>query len=50
MRQAGLRHVLGRDKTVTTTSPDPSVPRPPDLVEPHFSAPCPNRLWLVDFT
>ncbi len=50
MRQAGLRGVLGRERTVTTTRPDPSVPRPPDLVERDFSAPCPNRLWLVDFT
>ena len=50
MRQAGLRGVLGRETTVTTTRPDPSAPRPPDLVQRDFSAPCPNRLWLVDFT
>ncbi len=50
MRQAGLRGVQGREKSVTTTTPDASAPRPPDLVERDFTAPAPNRLWLVDFT
>ena len=33
-----------------TTRADGSSRRPPDLVDRDFSAPAPNRLWLVDFT
>ena len=35
---------------VRTTKPDSSAPRPPDLVQRDFTAPAPNRLWIVDFT
>lgn len=50
MRAAGLQGARRGRKFTTTTPPDPSVARPPDLVARDFSAPAPNRLWLVDFT
>jgi putative transposase len=49
MRQAGLRGVR-RGRQFITTKADTRAARPPDLVERDFSAPAPNRLWLVDFT
>ncbi len=49
MRAAGLRGAR-RGRGFTTTKPDPTAARPPDLVGRDFSAPAPNRLWLVDFT
>lgn len=33
-----------------TTIPDPGHHRAPDLVDRLFQAPCPNRLWVADFT
>jgi putative transposase len=49
MRGAGLTGARRGRRTVTTR-PDPSAARPPDLVERNFTAPAPNRLWVVDFT
>jgi putative transposase len=49
MRADGLRGVT-RGGPVRTTKPDSSAPRPPDLVQRDFTAPAPNRLWIVDFT
>ncbi len=49
MRTAGLKGVR-RDKSFKTTRSDPAANRPPDLVKRDFSAPAPNKLWLVDFT
>jgi len=49
MRAAGLRGAV-RGKTFRTTRPDPAAKRPPDLVKRDFTAPSPNKLWLVDFT
>ena len=49
MRADGLRGVT-RGRPVRTTKPDSSAPRPPDLVQRDFTAPAPNRLWIVDFT
>ena len=34
----------------TTTIPDTSAPRPPDLVDRDFTATRPNELWVADFT
>jgi putative transposase len=34
----------------TTTCADPSHERAPDRVNRNFTAPAPNRLWVVDFT
>jgi len=50
MRTAGLHGVV-RGRKFRTTRPDPSgqVTRPADLVGRDFTAPAPNRLWLVDF-
>lgn len=45
----GLRGVT-RGGPVRTTKPDSSALRPPDLVQRDFTAPAPNRLWIVDFT
>jgi len=49
MRTAGLQGAR-RGKVFKTTRADTSVPRPPDLVRREFTAPAPNRLWVVDFT
>ena len=49
MRVEGLRGVR-RGKQFVTTRPDRSVDRPADLVKRTFTAPAPNRLWVVDFT
>ena len=49
MRQMGLRGVV-RGKEATTTVPDKGAPCPADLVNRRFRAPCPNALWVSDFT
>ena len=49
MRADGLRGAR-RDRRVRTTRPAQDVVRPPDLVRRDFTAPAPNRLWVVDFT
>ena len=49
MRKAGLRGVQ-RGKPVFTTITDPADARPADLVNRHFKAPTPNRLWVADIT
>ena len=49
MRDLGLQGVR-RDARVRTTRPDPAGERAPDRVNRDFTAPAPNRLWLVDFT
>jgi putative transposase len=51
MRRLGLAGA--RRGGYVTTRPDPNLPadeRAPDLVRRDFTAPAPNRLWLVDFT
>jgi putative transposase len=49
MRQMGLRGAV-RGKIRRTTIPDPTVPRPADLVERRFTATRPNQLWVADLT
>ncbi len=49
MRDLGLRGAV-RGKPVRTTQPDDATPRPQDLVDRHFAAPAPNRLWVADLT
>ena len=51
MRVAGLQGVV-RGRAFRTTRPDSTgrVSRPADLVDRDFTAPAPNRLWVVDFT
>jgi putative transposase len=49
MRGLGLVGVR-RGKKVRTTVADGSAPRPADLVDRHFAAPAPDRLWVADFT
>ena len=49
MRADGLRGVR-RGRQFITTRPDRGAVRPPDLVKRNFTAPAPNRLWVVDFT
>ncbi len=49
MRQQGLVGVR-RGKRRRTTIRDDQADRPTDLVERNFSAECPNRLWVADFT
>jgi putative transposase len=54
MRDLGLRGAhRGGDAFYITTRADPGLhpaSRPPDLVRRDFTAPAPNRLWVVDFT
>jgi putative transposase len=49
MRQMGLKGVM-RGKPVRTTISDRASPCPADRVNRQFHAPCPNALWLADFT
>src|SRR5208282_4202724 len=49
MRAAGLVGV-SRRKWLTTTVRDRDARPAPDLVERHFVAPGPNRLWVADIT
>ena len=49
MRELGLRGAV-RGKPVRTTIGDDAADRPRDLVDRHFAAPAPNRLWVADLT
>ncbi|OYO13992.1 IS3 family transposase [Enemella evansiae] len=49
MRLAGVRGVK-RSKKVFTTTPDPALERPTDLVNRRFTADAPRRLWVADIT
>jgi len=50
MRKLGLYGARRGDSFYVTTRSDPSHVRAPDLVGRNFTAPAPNRLWVVDFT
>jgi transposase InsO family protein len=49
MRIAGLRGV-SRRRWITTTRRKPDARPAPDLVQRHFSADAPDRLWVADAT
>jgi transposase InsO family protein len=49
MKAMGLQGVV-RGKSVRTTVPDPAAACPLDRVNRQFQAPCPNALWVSDFT
>jgi len=49
MRGMGLQGAV-RGRTFTTTVPDATAMRPPDLVDRDFSASRPNELWVADLT
>jgi putative transposase len=49
MKVLGL-HGARRGRTIRTTRPDPSAPRPTDLVERNWDPLRPNALWVADFT
>jgi putative transposase len=49
MRAEGIEGVRRGSRTRTTT-PDEAAPRPPDLVNRHFTADRPDQLWLADIT
>jgi len=49
MRDLGLRGAV-RGRTFTTTIPDETARRPPDLVDRDFNASRPNELWVADLT
>jgi putative transposase len=50
MREHGIRGAKRRGRPWRTTNPDPTAPRPADLVERDFTASAPDRLWVCDFT
>jgi putative transposase len=49
MRALGLQGAV-RGRKVRTTIPDPAAACPLDRVNRQFKAPCPNALWVSDFT
>lgn len=49
MKQVGLAGAV-RGKPKRTTITDELAARPADLVQRHFDAPSPNRLWVADLT
>jgi transposase InsO family protein len=49
MGELGIEGVI-RGRRRRTTIPEPSAPRPPNLVNRRFSAERPNQLWLADLT
>jgi putative transposase len=49
MRRMGLKGAT-RGKAVRTTISDRAAPCPADRVNRQFQAPCPNALWVADFT
>jgi putative transposase len=49
MRIANI-HGVSRKRRLRTTRPDPSAPRPADLVQRDFTADGPNQLWVTDLT
>jgi len=49
MRELGICGVV-RGRRFRTTIPDAGHVRAEDLVKRDFSAPAPNRLWVMDFT
>ena len=49
MRELGIRGAV-RGRKVFTTKSDKDHVRAPDLVKRDFTAPGPNRLWVMDFT
>lgn len=49
MREAGLTGLIRGGKRRTTIV-EPTVPRPPDLVDRNFVATRPNALWVSDIT
>ncbi|MEU3657999.1 IS3 family transposase [Streptomyces sp. NPDC032161] len=49
MAELGLEGVI-RGRRRRTTVPEPSAPRPPDLVDRDFTVSRPNQLWAADMT
>jgi putative transposase len=49
MRTADI-HGVSRRRRLRTTRPDPTAPRPADLVKRDFTATAPNQLWVTDLT
>ncbi len=49
MRELGLQGAV-RGRVKRTTIADDAADRPRDLVDRHFSAEAPNRLWVADLT
>ncbi|WP_180685295.1 IS3 family transposase [Streptomyces gossypiisoli] len=47
--ELGLEGVI-RGQRRRTTVPEPSAPRPPDLVDRDFTASRPAQLWVADMT
>ncbi|MGW7600493.1 IS3 family transposase [Streptomyces antimycoticus] len=49
MAELGIEGVI-RGQRRRTTIPEPSAPRPPDLVDRDFTASRPDELWVADMT
>jgi putative transposase len=49
MAELGIEGVI-RGRRRRTTTPEPTAPRPPDLVDRDFTAERPDQLWVADMT
>jgi transposase InsO family protein len=50
MRHYGIRAIMARPRRVRTTDSSHDFPIAPNLLERHFTAVAPNRIWLADIT
>ena len=50
MRHHGIRAIMARPRRVRTTDSRHELPIAPNLLNRHFMAAAPNRIWLADIT
>jgi hypothetical protein len=50
MHRHGIRAIMAPPRRVRTTDSRHGLPIAPNLIERHFAAAAPNRIWLADIT
>lgn len=50
MHRHGIRAIMAPPRRVRTTDSRHGLPIAPNLIERHFTAAAPNRIWLADIT
>ena len=50
MHRHGIRAIMASPRRVRTTDSRHGLPIAPNLIERHFAAAAPNRIWLADIT